>query len=53
MEKTLFYDLKQSLKEAKSISAGEVKASRRFTVTPIDVKATRAKVACPSVSLHR
>ena len=43
MEKTLFDDLKQSLKEAKAIRAGELKASRRFTVNPIDVKAVRAK----------
>ena len=43
MEKTLFDDLKQSLKEAKAIKAGEMKASRRFTVDPIDVKAVRAK----------
>jgi len=43
MEKTLFDDLKQSLREAKSIRAGELQASRRFTVTPIDVKAIRAK----------
>ena len=43
MEKTLFDDLKQSLKEAKAIKAGETNASRRFTVEPIDVKAVRAK----------
>ena len=43
MDKTLFDDLKQSLKEAKAIRAGELKASRRFTVNPIDVKAVRAK----------
>ena len=43
MEKTLFDDLKQSLKEAKAIRAGEMNASRQFTVDPIDVKAVRAK----------
>jgi len=43
MEKTLFDDLKQSLKEAKAIRTGEMNASRRFTVDPIDVKAVRAK----------
>ena len=43
MEKTLFDDLKQSLKEAKAIRVGETNASRRFTVAPIDVKAVRAK----------
>ena len=43
MEKTLFDDLKQSLKEAKAIREGEMNASRRFTVDPIDVKAVRAK----------
>ena len=34
MEKTLFDDLKQSLKEAKAIRAGEINASRQFTVLP-------------------
>ena len=43
MEKTLFDDLKQSLKEAKAIRSDEINASRRFTVEPIDVKAVRAK----------
>ena len=43
MEKSLFDDLVGSLKEAKAISRGEMVASRRFTVTPIDVKAVRAK----------
>ena len=43
MEKTLFDGLKQSLKEAKSIRIGEVSASRRFIVEPIDVKAVRDK----------
>ena len=50
MEKTLFDDLKQSLKEAKSIRAGEMKASRRLTVTPIDVKAIRAKTGLSPLS---
>lgn len=43
MEKSLFDDLVDSLKEAKAISHGEIPASRRFTVMPIDVKAVRAK----------
>lgn len=43
MDKTLFDDLKQSLKEAKAIKARQLQASRRSTLTPIDVKAVRAK----------
>ena len=43
MEKNLFDDLVNSLKEAKAINNGEITASRRFTVVPIDVKAVRAK----------
>lgn len=43
MEKTLFDDLVQSLKEAKSISKGRAKASRKFEVMPPDVKAVREK----------
>lgn len=43
MEKTLFEDLVQSLKEAKAIAKGESPASRRFEVKPIDVKAVREK----------
>ncbi|MEO6697391.1 MAG: NadS family protein [Gammaproteobacteria bacterium] len=41
MEKTLFDDLVQSLKEAKAIAKGKAKPSRRFEVTPPDVKAVR------------
>jgi putative transcriptional regulator len=44
MENTLFDDLLQSLKEAKAISSGEVKASRRFDVAPTDVKTVREKI---------
>jgi DNA-binding transcriptional regulator YiaG len=44
MEKTLFDDLLQSLKEAKAISKGEAKASRRFEVLPTDVKAVREQI---------
>lgn len=43
MDKKLFADLVQSLKEAKAIAKGEVTASRRFEVKPIDVKAIREK----------
>lgn len=43
MEKALFDDLKQSLKEAKATRAGEINASRRFTVNSIDVNMVRAK----------
>ena len=44
MEQNLFDDLVQSLKEAKKIASGEIPASRRFTVTPADVKAVREKI---------
>lgn len=44
MEKTLFDDLVQSLKEAKDISKGKGKASRRFELTPPDVKAVREQI---------
>ena len=44
MEKTLFDDLVQSLKEAKDISRGTAKASRRFEIAPIDVKAVREQI---------
>jgi len=44
MEKTLFDDLMQSLKEAKDISKGKAKASRRFELTPPDVKAVREQI---------
>ncbi|MBJ6610279.1 MAG: helix-turn-helix domain-containing protein [Candidatus Thiothrix moscowensis] len=43
MDKTLFDDLVQSLKEAKAIAKGEAPASRRFELKPIDVKAVREK----------
>ncbi|BBP03005.1 transcriptional regulator [Sulfuriferula plumbiphila] len=44
MEKTLFDDLVQSLKEADAITKGKTKASRRFDVTPPDVKAVREQI---------
>jgi DNA-binding transcriptional regulator YiaG len=44
MEKTLFDDLAQSLKEAKDISKGKAKASRRLKITPPDVRAVREKI---------
>ena len=44
MEQTLCDDLVQSLKEAKAIAHGEAPASRRFTVTPPDVKAVREQI---------
>jgi putative transcriptional regulator len=43
MEPSLFEDLVQSLKEAKSISTGQASASRRFEVLPPDVRAIRAQ----------
>ena len=44
MENTLFDDLVQSLKEAKAISKGEAKPSRRFELVPTDVKAVREQI---------
>ena len=44
MEKTLFNDLLQSLKEAKGIAKGEAKASRRFEATAPDVRAVREQI---------
>ena len=43
MEDTLFADLVHSLQEAKAIKQGDMPASRRFVVEPIDVKAVRVK----------
>lgn len=47
MEKALFDDLLQSLKEAKAISKGKAKAPRRFEVAPIDVKFGKEKIEIP------
>jgi putative transcriptional regulator len=44
MEPALFDDLVQSLKEAKAIARGEMPASRRFKITPPDVKAVREQI---------
>jgi putative transcriptional regulator len=41
MEKELFEQLTQSMKEAIAIDKGEMKPSRVFTVEPPDVKAVR------------
>lgn len=41
MDKMLFEELVGSLKEAKAISKGRVKPSRRFEVTAPDAKAVR------------
>lgn len=49
MEKALFDDLLQSLKEAQAISNGTAQASRRFEITPLDVKAVGNS---ESVQLH-
>ncbi|AMC34248.1 NadS family protein [Janthinobacterium sp. B9-8] len=43
MEPSLFEDLVQSLKEAKSIASGENQTARRFEVLPPDVRAIRAQ----------
>jgi putative transcriptional regulator len=44
MDKQLFDELVQSLKEAKAISSGKAKASRRFKVVFTDVKLIREGV---------
>ena len=44
MDKRLFDDLVQSLKEAKAISKGKAKASRRFEGALPDVKAVREQI---------
>jgi putative transcriptional regulator len=41
MEKSLFDDLVQSLKEANEIAKGKTKPSRHFTITTADVKSVR------------
>lgn len=44
MEKSLFEDLLQSLKEASAIAKGELEAPRRFKFVSIDVRAYREKL---------
>jgi putative transcriptional regulator len=44
MDKQLFEELGQSLKEAKAISSGKAKPSRRFKVVSTDVKLIREGV---------
>ena len=44
MEKALFDDLVQSLREAKDIAKGKAPTSRRFEVSPPDVKAVRERI---------
>jgi putative transcriptional regulator len=44
MEKTLFDDLVQSLKEAQAMARGEAERSRRFEVALPDVKAVREQI---------
>lgn len=44
MDKALFDDLTQSLKEAAAIRKGEALASRRFEVAQTDVKAVREQI---------
>jgi putative transcriptional regulator len=48
VNKALFNDLLQSLKEAKAISQGRLKPSRRYVVSPLDVKAAQDMVAVRS-----
>jgi putative transcriptional regulator len=44
VNKSLFSNLMQSLKEAKAISQGRLKPSRRFFVSPSHVKAAQDMV---------
>ena len=44
MDKALFDDLTQSLKEAAAIRKGSAPASRCFEVAPMDVKAVREQI---------
>lgn len=44
MEKALFNELLQSLKEANAIANGKAKASRRFDVGPPDVQQLRERI---------
>lgn len=44
MKKQLFNELIGSIKEARDIADGKKKASRRFTVTALDIKALRQKL---------
>jgi putative transcriptional regulator len=53
MEKALFDDLVQSLKEAKAISKGNAKASRRFDIENPDVRLVREQVGLSQSELRR
>ncbi len=44
IDKELFADLVQSLKEAAEITAGRAEPSRRFVIAPPDAKATREQL---------
>lgn len=48
VNKSFFNDLIQSLKEAKIVSQGKVKPSRRFAISPLDVKAVQDMLAIRS-----
>ena len=48
VNKSLFSNLLQSLKEAKAISQGKLKPSRRFVVSPSDVKSAQDMIAIRS-----
>lgn len=44
MKKQLFNELIESIKEARDIADGKKKASRRFKVTALDIKALRQRL---------
>jgi putative transcriptional regulator len=53
MDKQLFDDLLNSLKQAKAISKGKAKTSRRVKVEDIDVKAIRESVELTQVEFAK
>jgi putative transcriptional regulator len=44
MKKVLFHGLLKSIREARDIADGKNKPSRRFTVTPVNIKTLRKKL---------
>ena len=45
MNQADFAELTESIKQAGKIRRGETKASRRFEIKPVDIKAIRARLA--------
>jgi putative transcriptional regulator len=53
MSKTLFEDLRSSLKEAQAIAKGRAAPSRRFVVEPPDAKAVRENIGLTQAEFAR